>query len=87
MAHGRSRRRCSLILVELAAQTAGVFNGWERVRTLGPDSDKSGWLVGVKRADFYIDNLPFGLQITVQAENTMAFDKFREVTSHLHHKE
>jgi len=76
-----------LILVELAAQTAGVCNGWERVRALGPDSDKSGWLVGIKRADFYIDRLPFGLQITARAENTMAFDKLREVTSHLYHKD
>ncbi|MDR3631654.1 MAG: hypothetical protein P4L42_15140 [Desulfocapsaceae bacterium] len=74
-----------LILVELAAQTAGVCNGWERVREQGPDSDKSGWLVGVKRADFYVENLPFGLRITARATNTMAFDKLREVTSQLYH--
>jgi predicted hotdog family 3-hydroxylacyl-ACP dehydratase len=76
-----------LILVELAAQTAGVFNGWERVRVLGRDSDKSGWLVGVKRAEFFVDTLPYGMQVTVRSENTLAFDKFREVVSRVHHRQ
>ncbi len=74
-----------LIFVELAAQTAGVCNGWERIRKLGADSEQIGWLVAVKRADFYMEHLPFGLSITARAENTMIFDKFREVTGRLHH--
>ncbi len=40
-----------LILVELAAQTAGVCNGWDRVQTKGLDSDKMGWLVGIKKTE------------------------------------
>jgi predicted hotdog family 3-hydroxylacyl-ACP dehydratase len=39
-----------LVLIELAAQTAGVCNGWDRINTKGPDSEKMGYLVGVKRA-------------------------------------
>jgi len=74
----------SLICVELAAQTAGVCNGWERIHTLGLDSDPMGWLVAVKRADFFIDRLPLGGRIEARAENTLVFDKFREVTSQLH---
>lgn len=77
----------SLILVELAAQTAGVCNGWVRLQQQGMDSEKMGFLVAVKRADFYVDHLPFGLQVTARAENTMEFDNFREVTSQLHHKD
>lgn len=74
----------SLICVELAAQTAGVCNGWERIRTRGVDSDRMGWLVAVKRADFFVDRLPLGGRIEARAENTLAFDKFREVASELH---
>lgn len=74
----------SLICVELAAQTAGVCNGWERIRTRGLDSDRMGWLVAVKRADFFVDRLPLGGRIEARAENTLAFDKFREVASRLH---
>jgi predicted hotdog family 3-hydroxylacyl-ACP dehydratase len=74
-----------LILVELAAQTAGVCNIWERILHEGPGSKKLGWLVAVKRADFYLDHLSIGLSITARAENSHAFDKLREVNSRLYH--
>ncbi len=75
----------SLILVELAAQTAGVCNGWDRIENLGLESDQMGWLVAIKRADFFSAHLPLGSVIRARAENTLVFDKFREVTSQLHH--
>lgn len=74
-----------LIAVELAAQTAGVCNGWERIQSRGLESDQVGWLVAVKRADFYIEQLAIGSIIRARAENTLVFDKFREVTSQLYH--
>ena len=76
-----------LIFVELAAQTAGVCNGWERIRKQGPDSDQMGWLVGVKRTEFYVDHLPFDLPVTTRTKNTLVFEKFREVTGQIHHKD
>jgi predicted hotdog family 3-hydroxylacyl-ACP dehydratase len=69
----------SLILVELAAQSAGVCNGWDRIHTKGPDSDKTGWLVGIKRAEFHLDYLPYGADILCRAENTHNFNNLREV--------
>jgi len=74
----------SLILVELAAQSAGVCNGWDRIQTQGLDSDQMGWLVAVKVADFFVDRLPFGVRIEARAENTLVFDKFREIASAIH---
>lgn len=74
----------SLICVELAAQTAGVCNGWDRIQTQGLDSDQMGWLVAVKRADFFIDHLPLGGKVEARAENTLVFDKLREVASQLY---
>ncbi len=69
----------SLILVELAAQTAGVCNGWDRIQTRGIQSNPTGWLVGIKKADFFIDYLPFGGSIISRAENINVFDNLREV--------
>ncbi len=69
----------SLILVELAAQTAGVCNGWERVKTKGRDSDKTGYLVGIKRADFAVGRLSLGQSVVVRAETTYSFSSLREV--------
>lgn len=79
-AHGAE----SLICVELAAQTAGVCNGWDRIQTQGLNSNQMGWLVAVKRADLLIDRLPLGTQILVSAENTLVFENFREITSELY---
>ncbi len=76
-----------LIMVELAAQTAGVCNGWDRIRTQGLDSDQMGWLVAVKRADFFIDHLVIGTPVTVRAENTLSFEKFREISSRVYHED
>ncbi|MFH0785677.1 MAG: hypothetical protein V2B20_27535 [Pseudomonadota bacterium] len=74
----------SLILVELAAQTAGVCNGWDRIQTQGIDSEKMGWLVGIKKADFFIDYLPFGSKILSRAENIYSFTNLREVSCQQH---
>ena len=73
-----------LIMVELAAQTAGICNGWDRIQAHGRDSDKMGWLVAIKKADFFIDSLPFGSTITARAENTYSFENLREVSCEMH---
>jgi predicted hotdog family 3-hydroxylacyl-ACP dehydratase len=73
-----------LILIELAAQTAGVCNGWDRIQTKGLDSDKMGWLVGIKKTEIFIDSLPFGSEIITRAENSYNFENLREVSCEQH---
>ncbi len=73
----------SLILVEVAAQAAGVCNGWERVRTQGTDSEKKGYLVGIKRAEFFVDSIPVGQRIVARVRNTYNFENLREVSSQI----
>jgi len=72
-----------LVLVELAAQTAGVCNGWDRIHTQGLDSDQMGWLVAIKKAEFLIDLLPFDGEIIAEAENTYNFENLREIACEL----
>jgi predicted hotdog family 3-hydroxylacyl-ACP dehydratase len=73
-----------LILVELAAQTAGVCNGWDRIQTKGVDSDRMGWLVGIKKTELFVDYLPFGGEIFTRAENSYNFENLREVSCEQH---
>ena len=73
-----------LILIELAAQTAGVCNGLNRIQTKGLEWDQMGWVVGIKKTEFLIDSLPFGSEIIISAENTYSFDNLREVFCELH---
>lgn len=69
----------ALILVELAAQTAGVNNGWQMRRRHGADANHRGWIVGIKSAHFDIDRLPLGAQVIVAARNQFEFEGFREI--------
>jgi len=68
-----------LVLIELVAQTAGVSNGWDRIRKHGIDSEKKGWLVGIKKSSFSIDTIPLHAQIITRCENRFEYDGFREV--------
>ncbi len=68
-----------IVLIELVAQTAGITNGWDRIQKRGLDSEKKGWLVGVKKADFSIDAIPLHTRIITRCENKFKYDSFREV--------
>ena len=70
-----------VILLELAAQSAGICNGWDRIKTRGVDSNKMGWLVGIKRAVFHIDLIPLSSEIITRAENSNKYDRLREIQS------
>ncbi|MCP3951475.1 MAG: hypothetical protein GY697_04560 [Desulfobacterales bacterium] len=65
-----------LILVELVAQTAGIKNGLERIRTQGLDADKRGWLVGIKQARFEVDTIFPGDRIITRAWNAYQLETY-----------
>lgn len=69
----------SLILIELAAQTAGICNCWNGLRTQGERFVKKGWLVGVREARFFVDSLPLSAHVVTTAENRFKFENFREI--------
>ena len=71
-----------IVLIELAAQTAGVCLGWSQ--TLKPDEQRGqtgGWLVGIKRAHFSVHTIPVETCITIRSENRMAIDQYREISA------
>ena len=75
----------AIVLIELAAQTAGVCIGWnERMKTSGPKGEARGWLVGIKEAHFYIDRIPLNTCISVRSENCLVVDNYREIAASAH---
>jgi predicted hotdog family 3-hydroxylacyl-ACP dehydratase len=73
---------CAIVLVELAAQTAGICIGWnEKLKTGRPQGEASGWLVGIKKAHFHIDQLPLNTCITIRSENRLVVENFKEVAA------
>lgn len=77
----------ALVAIELVAQTAGVLNGWFREKKYGPESDKRGWIVGIRQARLTVDILPLGTELISQAENRMAFEDFREIYGTVVHQQ
>lgn len=68
----------ALILIELVAQTAGIFNGYTALKDEGANANVRGWIVGVKSAKFFIDHIPVGTLIETTAENQFEYDQLRE---------
>ena len=69
----------SLILIELVAQTAGVNNGWVRIKQHGLDSEKKGWLVGIKQSRFLVESLALNDRIITRAENQFEYEGYRQI--------
>ena len=70
-----------LILIELAAQTAGICAGLARIKERGPNSDKKSWLVGIKSAGFFVESLALQDKITTRAENRYEYEGYRQITA------
>jgi predicted hotdog family 3-hydroxylacyl-ACP dehydratase len=68
-----------LLIVELVAQTSGLSNGLERLIQEGQGTETKGWLVGIKKAVFFVDALALGAVVETRAENSFKFEGFREI--------
>jgi len=67
-----------IILIELIAQTAGVYIGWNEIKKNGNICGK-GWIVGIKKAAFYLDKISLNNHIIVSSKKTFIFDNFHEI--------
>jgi len=68
-----------LVCIELVAQTAGIHNGWVREKEEGPDVDKKGWIVGIKKAELPTNAVTLGTRLITRSKNRFEFEGFREV--------
>jgi predicted hotdog family 3-hydroxylacyl-ACP dehydratase len=72
----------TIVLIELAAQTAGVCIGWnEKMKTDGPKTKAEGWLVGIKKARFYVAKISLETCITVRSDNRLVVENYREIAA------
>jgi len=72
----------AIVLIELAAQTAGICIGWnEKMKTNGLKRKADGWLVGIKNACFYVDKIPLDTCITTRSENHLVVENYKEIAA------
>ena len=68
-----------IILIELVAQTAGVSIGWQEHHSSRP-SRKGGWLVGIRKADFFRDRILEHERIMVTIEENRRDESYAVIT-------
>jgi predicted hotdog family 3-hydroxylacyl-ACP dehydratase len=73
------RNASPIVLIELAAQTAGIHNGFIREKKEGTAAGTRGWIVGIRQARFWVDALPVGTRLVTRTENQMEFEGFRDI--------
>ena len=72
----------AIVLIELAAQTAGVCIGWnQKMKSDGPRGEAKGWLVGIKNARFYVNTIPLDSCITTRSENSLVVENYKEIAA------
>jgi len=68
-----------IILIELAAQTAGVSFGWHEQRKGKKAKAGRGWLVGIKSAEFLKDKIPLQARIVTMVEERRSDEVYAEI--------
>lgn len=63
-----------LVTIELVAQTAALLEGWKRLRS--GRGGASGWLVGIKSADFGRPRLPVPAALTTEVTMSYALEGY-----------
>ncbi|MBN1470573.1 MAG: hypothetical protein JW925_02240 [Syntrophaceae bacterium] len=64
----------SLILIEAIAQTAAIIEGYKRKQR--GESGVKGWLVGIKKAEFYEEKVPVNTNLMIMLESKYSFDNY-----------
>lgn len=67
-----------IVLIEIIAQTAAVIDGYKR-KYQGKSGGK-GWLVGVKNARFYVQNISVGTNMIARVRNSYSFDNYSVIS-------
>jgi predicted hotdog family 3-hydroxylacyl-ACP dehydratase len=63
-----------LLTIELVAQTAAVLEGWKRQQTGRGGAE--GWLVGIKRADFHVPDIPLPATLVTEVKRDYAVEGY-----------
>ncbi len=68
-----------IIAIELVAQTTGIYEGAKRFNEEGKKLGGRGWLVGIKKAEFFTDKIPVGTLLTIKSERGFSHESYGEV--------
>ncbi len=68
----------ALVTVELVAQTAALLEGWKRLQS--KRSGVTGWLVGIKKAEFRSMRIPVNETLVTEVRRSYALEGYAVFT-------
>ena len=68
-----------IIAIELVAQTTGIYEGAKRFNEEGKKLGGRGWLVGIKKAEFFTDKISVGTLLTIKSDRGFTHEGYGEV--------
>lgn len=68
----------ALVTIELVAQTAALMEGWKRLRT--GRGGATGWLVGIKDAEFGLTRIPLNEPLVTEVQRSYALEGYAVFT-------
>ncbi len=68
-----------IVCIELVAQTSAIAIGWKDFILTGKSPEGSGWLVGIKEAEFFTDKIPVGAKILTYAKVDFTMDNYTQI--------
>ncbi|MHB8771795.1 MAG: hypothetical protein ACYC7J_12400 [Syntrophales bacterium] len=68
----------ALVTIELVAQTAALLEGWRRLRT--GQGGTTGWLVGIKNAEFRSARIPVNATLVTEVARSYALEGYAVFT-------
>jgi predicted hotdog family 3-hydroxylacyl-ACP dehydratase len=64
----------ALVTIELVAQTAALMEGWKRLKS--GRGGTSGWLVGIRKADFCLPRIPLHATLITDVRRDYALEGY-----------
>jgi predicted hotdog family 3-hydroxylacyl-ACP dehydratase len=69
----------SIIIIELVAQTASVCIGYKELKKKDGKLGGKGWLVGIKTASFFLDQIDLNARLTTCSRINFNFDNYTQI--------
>jgi len=71
-----------VVLVELAAQTAGIYIAWNKEKEKLRTGQERGWIVGINSASFFTDQILENSIISTHITSTLSVDSYMKLNGH-----
>ncbi|MBW1845879.1 MAG: hypothetical protein JRG81_01115 [Deltaproteobacteria bacterium] len=71
-----------VVLVELAAQTAGIYIAWNKEKKKLRTGKERGWIVGINSASFFADRIRANSIISTHITSTLSVDSYMKLNGH-----